>query len=78
MLGGLRAVISNSIPVAVEYGINAGTPLATPLGLQMFNGSLMLAEWSGFVYYLGNGSRSGSKTWSSSSGLGELICVKIK
>ena len=26
MLGGLRAVISNSIPVAVEYGINAGTP----------------------------------------------------
>ena len=28
------------------------------------------------MYYLGNGSRSGSKTWSSSSGLGELICVK--
>ncbi len=58
MLRGLRAVISNSIRVAVEYGINAGTPLAMPLGLQisMFNGSLMLAEWSGSVYYLGNGS----------------------
>ncbi len=37
----------------------------------------MLAEWSGSVYYGGNGSCSGSKTWrSSSSGLGGLICVK--
>ncbi len=46
MFGGLRAVISNSIRAAVEYGVNAGTPLATPLELQisMLTGSLMVAE----------------------------------